>query len=142
MFGDAGCLFDAVIRIFDLPGEIFVIRGQVKMTVPRQVEEHHALFPASFGIQGFIDRGADGVRRFRRGEDPLSLGKGHCRFKHILLPIWLASYRYQDKVYRFLVNGQSGEVQGERPWSVWKITFAVLCGLILAGLLFWLMSRR
>jgi DNA-directed RNA polymerase subunit RPC12/RpoP len=47
-------------------------------------------------------------------------------FKHILLPIWLNSYRYGDKVFRFLVNGRTSEVQGERPWSVWKIVFAVL----------------
>ena len=35
-------------------------------------------------------------------------------FKHVLLPLWIASYRYGDKPYRFLVNGQTGEVQGER----------------------------
>jgi Zn finger protein HypA/HybF involved in hydrogenase expression len=44
-------------------------------------------------------------------------------FKHVLLPIWISSYRYHDKVFRFLVNGRTGEVQGERPWSVWKIIF-------------------
>jgi len=53
-------------------------------------------------------------------------------FKHILLPIWMAAYKYNGKSYRFLVNGQTGEVQGERPWSVWKITFAVLFVAILA----------
>jgi DNA-directed RNA polymerase subunit RPC12/RpoP len=47
-------------------------------------------------------------------------------FKHILLPVWMAAYKYNGKSYRFLVNGQTGEVQGERPWSVWKIAFAVL----------------
>jgi DNA-directed RNA polymerase subunit RPC12/RpoP len=47
-------------------------------------------------------------------------------FKHILLPVWMAAYKYNGKSYRFLVNGQTGEVQGERPWSVWKITFAVI----------------
>ncbi|AWD21266.1 TFIIB-type zinc finger domain-containing protein [Fuscovulum blasticum] len=49
-------------------------------------------------------------------------------FKHILLPVWMAAYKYNGKSYRFLVNGQTGEVQGERPWSVWKIGFAVLLG--------------
>ena len=57
-------------------------------------------------------------------------------FKHILLPVWISSYTYKDKVYRFLVNAQTGEVQGERPWSVWKITFAVLGGLALAGAIY------
>ncbi len=47
-------------------------------------------------------------------------------FKHILLPIWMAAYKYNGKSYRFLVNGQTGEVQGERPWSAWKIALAVI----------------
>ena len=47
-------------------------------------------------------------------------------FKHILLPVWTAAYKYSGKSYQFLVNGQTGEVQGERPYSWWKISFAVL----------------
>lgn len=47
-------------------------------------------------------------------------------FKHILLPVWMAAYKYNGKSYRFLVNGQTGEVQGERPWSIWKIALAVI----------------
>ena len=54
-------------------------------------------------------------------------------FKHILLPVWLAAYKYRGKTYRFVVNGQSGKVQGERPWSAWKIAVAVVLGLIVAG---------
>lgn len=62
-------------------------------------------------------------------------------FKHILLPVWTAAYRYNAKSYRFVVNGQSGRVQGERPWSVWKIAFAVLVvSAVLLGL-FWLNER-
>lgn len=55
-------------------------------------------------------------------------------FKHILLPIWLSSYQYDGKTWRFLVNGQTGEVQGERPWSAWKIAGAVVLVLILVAL--------
>ncbi|MCC1492008.1 TFIIB-type zinc finger domain-containing protein [Cognatishimia sp. F0-27] len=54
-------------------------------------------------------------------------------FKHVLLPVWLAAYKYRGKSYRFVVNGRTGRVQGERPWSVWKITFAVILGLIVAA---------
>lgn len=54
-------------------------------------------------------------------------------FKHILLPVWTAAYRYNGNSYRFVVNGQSGRVQGERPYSVWKIAIAVLLALILLG---------
>jgi hypothetical protein len=54
-------------------------------------------------------------------------------FKHILLPVWISSYRYKEKVYRFLVNAVTGEVQGERPWSYWKIAGVVLLVLAIAG---------
>ena len=58
-------------------------------------------------------------------------------FKHILLPVWISSYRYKEKVYRFLVNAVTGEVQGERPWSYWKIAGAILLGAaIVAGIYF------
>lgn len=52
-------------------------------------------------------------------------------FKHVLLPVWLAAYKYRGKSYRFVVNGQTGRVQGERPYSAWKIAGAVALGLIL-----------
>jgi LSD1 subclass zinc finger protein len=57
---------------------------------------------------------------------------GEISFKHILLPVWVAGYRYSGKAYQFVVNGQTGEVQGERPYSVIKIAIAVIIFLILA----------
>lgn len=57
-------------------------------------------------------------------------------FKHILLPIWLSAYAYGGKTYRFTINAQTGEVSGDRPYSVWKIALAVIAGLILLLLLF------
>jgi len=54
-------------------------------------------------------------------------------FKHVLLPIWMAAYKYRGNSYRFVVNGRTGRVQGERPWSAWKIAFAVVLGLIVAA---------
>ena len=54
-------------------------------------------------------------------------------FKHILLPVWMAAYKYRGKTYRFVVNGRTGKVQGERPWSWIKITIAVVLGLLVAG---------
>ncbi|SFC51432.1 primosomal protein N' (replication factor Y) - superfamily II helicase [Tropicimonas isoalkanivorans] len=58
-------------------------------------------------------------------------------FKHILLPMWLAAYRFRGKSYRFVVNARTGEVKGERPYSAWKIALAVILGAIIAaGLLY------
>ncbi len=54
-------------------------------------------------------------------------------FKHILLPVWLAAYKYRGRTYRFVVNGRTGRVQGERPWSAVKIALAIIAGLALAA---------
>ncbi|WP_052453545.1 zinc ribbon domain-containing protein [Celeribacter indicus] len=65
----------------------------------------------------------------------LHTGVTGVTFKHILLPVWMAAYKYRGKSYRFVVNGRTGRVEGERPWSAWKIAFAVLAGLIVAGVI-------
>ena len=52
-------------------------------------------------------------------------------FKHILLPLWISAYRFKNKVYRFMINGQTGEVKGERPYSWLKITLAILAVIAL-----------
>ncbi len=61
-------------------------------------------------------------------------------FKHCLLPMWIANYRYQDKVFHILVNGRSGKVSGERPWSYWKIFRLVAVILIVIGLIIGLVA--
>jgi len=66
---------------------------------------------------------------------------GTLTFKHVLLPVWLAAYKYRGKTYRFVVNGRTGAVQGERPYSGWKIFFAVLFGLLIAGGLGYLFAQ-
>ncbi len=56
-------------------------------------------------------------------------------YKHILLPVWVSAYRYQNRVYQFLVNARTGEVQGDRPYSWIKITlFTIMC-LIIVGII-------
>ncbi|MEO0344202.1 MAG: primosomal protein N' (replication factor Y) - superfamily II helicase [Pseudomonadota bacterium] len=57
---------------------------------------------------------------------------GTLTFKHILLPIWVAAYKYRGQTYRFVVNAQSGSVKGERPYSAFKIAVAVGLGLMIA----------
>jgi len=58
---------------------------------------------------------------------------GTLTFKHVLLPIWMAAYKYRGTTYRFVVNGRTGRVQGERPYSTIKIAIAVILGLIVAA---------
>ncbi len=53
-------------------------------------------------------------------------------FKHVLLPVWLAAYKYRGRTFRFVVNGRTGRVQGQRPYSAIKIAIAVILGAIIA----------
>ncbi|ARE38832.1 Primosomal protein N' (replication factor Y) - superfamily II helicase [Rhodovulum sp. P5] len=61
-------------------------------------------------------------------------------FKHVLLPVWLAAYKYRGRTYRFVVNGRTGRVQGERPWSVWKILLAAVLAALAAGAIGYLVA--
>ena len=54
-------------------------------------------------------------------------------FRHILLPVWTAAYRYRGRSFRFVVNGQTGKVQGERPWSWVKIALAMIVAAAIVG---------
>ena len=83
-------------------------------------------------ITAIIKRGCDVV-------DSLNVNTkfSEIKYKHMLLPVWISSYKYRDKVYNFFINGQTGEVQGSAPKSVLKIlgviavVIAVLVGSIL-----------
>lgn len=57
----------------------------------------------------------------------------------VLLPVWIMAYRYRDKLFRFLINGQSGRSTGQKPVSVRKIVVAVVIAVV-AVLLFLLLA--
>ncbi len=62
-------------------------------------------------------------------------------FKHILLPVYISTYKYKGKRYNFFVNGQSGEISGQRPYSFWKIFFFVLTIIMLIGVIYLFSSK-
>lgn len=62
-------------------------------------------------------------------------------FKHVLLPVWMAAYKYRGRTFRFVVNGRTGRVQGERPYSTIKIVIAIIIGLILAGVIGFILAN-
>jgi hypothetical protein len=62
------------------------------------------------------------------------------QFSHVasdlcLLPIYILSYRYKDKLYRFLMNGQTGKQAGDKPLSGTRIGLAIAAGLALVLLI-------
>ena len=58
-------------------------------------------------------------------------------FRHLLLPLWVTAFRYNDKLFHVTVNARTGEVAGERPWSAIKIALlvAVLAAITVAIIL-------
>ena len=59
------------------------------------------------------------------------------RFKHLLLPVWVSAFKYNQKVFRVVVNARSGEVSGDRPWSIFKIVLFILAILaVIAGIIY------
>ncbi len=64
------------------------------------------------------------------------------KFKYVLLPVWISAYRFQNKLYQFIINARTGEVQGQRPYSAGKIALAVIGGIILAMVLYWVIGRN
>jgi predicted RNA-binding Zn-ribbon protein involved in translation (DUF1610 family) len=73
--------------------------------------------------------------------DDLRTAYGGLSFKHLLLPVWLMVYRYQGRPYQVVVNAGTGEVTGERPYSAWKIAFAVLVAMAAVAAVMLLRSR-
>jgi DNA-directed RNA polymerase subunit RPC12/RpoP len=62
-------------------------------------------------------------------------------YKHLLLPIWLLTVLFAGRTYQVFMNGVTGEVHGERPYSPVKIALAVLAALLVAGTLYVLFGR-
>ncbi len=55
-------------------------------------------------------------------------------WRYILLPVYMASYRYQENTYQVMVNGQSGAVSGQCPVD-WNKVWLVVAALVAPGLL-------
>lgn len=55
-------------------------------------------------------------------------------FKHILAPVWLLTYMYGSRNYQVLVNGCTGAIAGDRPYSWIKIALFTLLILGIVGI--------
>lgn len=64
-------------------------------------------------------------------------------YKHLLLPVWNASYTYKSKPYYYMVNGQTGTVSGHVPRSAIKITlFTLMCMGIVGAIILFIMNQQ
>lgn len=50
-------------------------------------------------------------------------------WRYILLPVYLAAYKYEGKVYQVMINGQTGSIAGNKPVAWWKVWSAIAASL-------------
>lgn len=71
------------------------------------------------------------------GRVQLSTNYYNVKFKYILAPIYLATYKYANKTYQVAVNGQSGAVDCDAPsWRWLLILMCILAALTIMTLMF------
>ncbi|MBL7490039.1 hypothetical protein I6A60_26270 [Frankia sp. AgB1.9] len=87
---------------------------------------------------------ADDVRHDIGGDEQrihhVNTQHNNVTFKLMLLPLWIATFLYAGRSWQILVNGMTGEIQGERPYSKLKIFFAVVAALIVIGVIGFLVA--
>ena len=68
----------------------------------------------------------------------MSLDFADESWRYILAPVYVAVYQYQGQPYQVMLNGQSGEISGQRPvdWTkVWLAIAALLAPGFIVGLI-------
>jgi DNA-directed RNA polymerase subunit RPC12/RpoP len=69
--------------------------------------------------------------------DTLNTQHHNTTYKNALFPVWIAGFKWKGKLYNYAINGQSGEVVGERPYSWVKIIGVASVVLTIFGVSFY-----
>ena len=88
------------------------------------------------------DNISDKIRREHRADRTRNIRMGvdfsNITYKYLLLPIWVSNFKYNDKVYQFIVNGQTGKVAGKTPISIPKVNLTVVGVIAIIAILYYL----
>ncbi len=104
------------------------------------------LVPGFESIKGELQSHMESAVRAHEGYDTYRMMSYQHRyrkvaFKHILLPVWISSFRFKEKPYTFCVNGENGLCAGRAPVSPLKVTLTVLLSLaLIAGIVLLVVS--
>jgi hypothetical protein len=72
----------------------------------------------------YSDTGSSHVRNMR-----MTAGFADERWRYILLPVYLASYPFDDRTFQVMVNGQTGSVAGQKPVAWVRVWLAIAAAL-------------
>lgn len=111
-------------------------------TLRYDIEPDAGLESAKDRMRGVIE---DDCRRDIGGDEQqvrrMDTRYAEIMFKLVLLPVWIAAYLYAGKTWQVVINANTGEVIGDRPYSKVKIALAALAGLVVAGIAGYLYAR-
>ena len=62
-------------------------------------------------------------------------------YKYVLAPIWIANFKFKEKVYNIVVNGQTGQIRGEAPVSPVKVAIAIAIVIAVIAFLMYILTR-
>ncbi len=105
------------------------VAGHLARTYDRDVEEclPEATSEMEAAIRNTVRRDIGGDRQ---DITSLNIDWRKMTYKHVLLPIWLLTVVYHQRPFQVYINGVTGEVHGQRPYSKVKIAIAVTLALI------------
>ncbi|MGH1505451.1 MAG: hypothetical protein ACRBI6_18005 [Acidimicrobiales bacterium] len=116
------------------PFSLDYLAGHVSRTYDRNIEE--CFVEAQDKMQPQID---SSIRRDIGGDHQRINSKktylASVTYKHVLLPVWLLTVIYDNQPWQVFINGATGEIHGERPWSKVKIIATVIAVLIVIGII-------
>ncbi len=61
----------------------------------------------------------------------------NIKYKYVILPVWICLYKYNNKDYSFMVNGETGKVVGKTPISPFRVALVVLLVIAFIFLFFY-----
>lgn len=78
-----------------------------------------------------VQYAVDELRETIMGYDTVSITAEHVEecctnVEYALYPVWHYEYMYHNKLYEFMLNGQTGKVVGKPPVSLGKLAFVVV----------------
>ncbi len=79
---------------------------------------------------------ADEVRNLR-----LRTSYSDIKYRHTLFPLWISSYRYRNKAFNYMVNGQTGRFSGKAPVSILKVIATIIFVIAVVLLVVYLLGE-
>ena len=88
-------------------------------------------------MERFKEGTIDAFRNTVHGMETVTVTSSYFEVKnknveYALFPVWLFNVHWNNKIYRYGINGQTGKTVGEMPLSPWKLTLLTLIWALVA----------